>query len=144
MGACSQALASNYFVQLFALYMLYLKYYVKLRTFCSQVTTFLDEVTILHRLTESPYVIQLLGLCTDPGHYAIVMEYVEKGDLEEMLISDNSKHSKIREWSCRRKMSLHIAKGMDFLHSHKPPIIHRDLKTSNVVVDRNYCCKVEI
>ncbi|XP_062508596.1 uncharacterized protein LOC134184849 isoform X2 [Corticium candelabrum] len=107
-----------------------------------KVTTFLDEVTILHRLTESPYVIQLLGLCTDPGHYAIVMEYVENGDLEEMLISDNSKHSKIREWSCRRKMSLHIAKGMDFLHSLKPPIIHRDLKTSNVVVDRNYCCKI--
>ena len=93
---------------------------------------------------ECPYVIRLLGLCTDPGKYAIVMEYVENGDLEEMLMSNNMKHSKIKEWSCRRRMSLQIAKGMDFLHSLKPPIIHRDLKTSNVVVDRNYFCKVNI
>ena len=61
-----------------------------------------------------------------------------------MLLSEEREHCKIRKWSCRINMSLDIAKGMDFLHSRSPPIIHRDLKTSNVVVDRNYCCKVSI
>ena len=41
-------------------------------------------------------------------------------------------------------MSLEIAKGMDFLHSLNPSIIHRDLKTANVLVDCNYSCKVSI
>ncbi|XP_062508257.1 serine/threonine-protein kinase phg2-like [Corticium candelabrum] len=39
-------------------------------------------------------------------------------------------------------MSLEIAKGMDFLHSLNPSIIHRDLKTANVLVDCNYSCKI--
>ena len=104
----------------------------------------MSEVSILHRLTECPHVVRLLGLCTDPGNYAIVMEYVENGDLKKMLLSEEREHCKIRKWSCRINMSLDIAKEMDFLHSRSPPIIHRDLKTSNVVVDRNYCCKVSI
>ena len=100
------------------------------------------EVRILHQLTECPYVIRLLGLCLAP--YAIVMEYVENGDLEDMLVLNQNQHKEIKNWSCRINMSLEIAKGMDFLHSRSPPIIHRDLKTSNVLVDGNYSCKVSV
>ena len=72
------------------------------------------------------------------------MEHVGNGDLESMLLSEEREHPEIRKWSCRLKMSLEIAKGMDFLHSLNPSIIHRDLKTANVLVDCNYSCKVSI
>ena len=74
----------------------------------------------------------------------IVMEYVENGDLESILLSEEREHPEIRKWSCRLKMSLEIAKGMDFLHSLNPSIIHRDLKTANVLVDCTYHCKASI
>ena len=82
----------------------------------SDEKSFLSEVTIFHRLTECPHVVRLLGLCTDHGHYAIVMEHVGNGDLESMLLSEVREHHEIRKWSCRLKMSLEIAKGMNFLH----------------------------
>ncbi|XP_062508424.1 receptor-interacting serine/threonine-protein kinase 2-like [Corticium candelabrum] len=66
----------------------------------------------------------------------------ENGDLESILLSEEREHPEIRKWSCRLKMSLEIAKGMDFLHSLNPSIIHRDLKTANVLVDCTYHCKI--
>lgn len=102
----------------------------------------MNEVGILQRLSDCPYVIRLLGLCIIPGHYAIAMEYMENGDLENMLLSEVDRHSCVKQWDCRTRMGLEIALGMEFLHSRKPPIIHRDLKTTNVLVDNNYSCKV--
>ena len=82
--------------------------------FYSYEKSFLSEVTILHRLTECPHLVRLLCIFTDHGHYAIVMEYVGNGDLESMLLSEVREHPEIRKWSCRLKMSLQIAKGMNF------------------------------
>ena len=102
----------------------------------------LREVAILQRLTDCPYIVHVLGVCVDPRHYAIVMEYVEYGNLENMLLFGVDKHPVINQWKCRVRMALEIAKGMDYLHSLHPPIIHRNLKTASVLVGHNYCCKV--
>ena len=83
-------------------------------------------------------------MCLEDGHYAIVMELVENGNLEDILISKESKYDEIKQWNHKLTMSLEIAKGMNFLHSLDPPIIHRDLKTANVLVDRNFSCKVSV
>ena len=100
---------------------------------------FVREASILERLVDCPYIIRFLGLCIDPGHYAIVMEYVEYGNLGHLLVDGDSA---IKQWDCRIRMALEIAKGMNYLHSLQPQIIHRDLKTMNVLVGHNYCCKV--
>lgn len=110
--------------------------------FCSEVADFVKEARILQGLTDCPYIIRFLGLCDQPGHYAIVMEYIENGNLEVMLLSDADKHPVIQQWDCRIKIALDIAKGMDYLHGLPTPIIHRDLKTANILVDHNYSCKV--
>ena len=110
--------------------------------YCSVRRDFHREVCILHQLAACPNIIRLLGLCMDAGHYSIVMEFAENGDLEELLLEGANDHPVIKEWECRIGMGLDIAKGMDFLHRQQPPIIHRDLKTSNILVDGNYCCKV--
>ena len=39
-------------------------------------------------------------------------------------------------------MALEIAQGINYLHSFKPPILHRDLKSLNILLDKNYVCKI--
>ena len=109
---------------------------------CSDVAAFIREASILQRLTDCPYIIRFLGMCIEPGYYAIVMKYVENGNLEDMLLCGVDDHPIIKQWDCRIRMALDIAKGMNYLHSLPSPIIHRDLKTANVLVCRNYDCKV--
>jgi serine/threonine protein kinase len=70
------------------------------------------------------------------------MEFVENGNLEDLLLGDLTSHPIIEQWECRIRMALDVATGMNFLHKLEPPIIHRDLKTANVLVDIRYCCKI--
>ena len=102
----------------------------------------MKEVNILQQLTGCPYVITLFGLCTTPGHYAIVMEYIEGQNLHELLIYEQEQHPALDILDNRLAMGLEIAEGMKFLHCQEPAIIHRDLKSANILVDTHYHCKV--
>ena len=107
---------------------------------CRDEGAFLREANILGRI-DCPSIVRFLGLCIDPGHYAIVMEHVQYGDLEKMLLSTDVLQ-RIQFSHHRIRIAQEIAKGMNYLHSLQPPIIHRDLKTANVLVGSGYCCKV--
>ena len=54
-------------------------------------------------LTGCPSIVRLLGLCITPGLYALVMEYLENGDLETVLLSE---HPVVKQWNCRINMAL--------------------------------------
>lgn len=95
----------------------------------------MNDVDIRQQLTGCPHIVQLVGICSSPGYHAIIMAYFENGDLEEMLLSESDHHPLINRWDCRMRMGLEIAQGMEFLHSLQPPIIHRDFKTSNILID---------
>jgi serine/threonine protein kinase len=78
-----------------------------------------------------------------PGHYAIVMEYINGKNVYNRLTGDanNCLHSEnLENWAAT---ALEIAHGTDFLHSQVPPIILRDLKSANILVDNDYHCKVK-
>ncbi len=49
-----------------------------------------------------------------------------------------------KRWICRLNMALDAAKGMNYLHTSDPPVIHRDLKSPNLLVDKHWRVKVEI
>jgi tRNA A-37 threonylcarbamoyl transferase component Bud32 len=102
------------------------------------------ECTILSRLRH-PNILCLLGLCTTPPNLAIVTEFMSRGALWNVL-HPNGPTSTIppRElkWSIRLKIMKEVAKGMNFLHKLTPPIIHRDLKSHNVLLDEDWNCKV--
>jgi serine/threonine protein kinase len=74
-------------------------------------------------------IVQMLGFCVKP-HNLIVMEYIPNGTLYEW-ISDKKRNL---SWPQRIRIAIDVALGLRFLHSASPPLIHRDMKSPNVMV----------
>ena len=88
---------------------------------------FRKEVWLMSGL-DHPCIVNLIGYSTSP--LVMVMECVTGGDLYGLIHNE-----KINiDWHVRLKIALDIAYGMDFLHSINPPLLHRDLKSPNVLV----------
>ena len=88
----------------------------------------------------SPYLVRIMGLSKDPSGVDIVMEYFENGCLKDF----EKKYMRCECWARKVKMVQDIAYGMNYLHTLKPPIIHRDLKLYNVFVGNGFEAKVLI
>ncbi|KQJ94059.1 probable serine/threonine-protein kinase SIS8 isoform X2 [Brachypodium distachyon] len=95
------------------------------------------EVRIMSRLRH-PNVVLFLGYVTQPPNLSILTEYLPRGSLFRLLHRPNSKVDETR----RLKMALDVAKGMNYLHASHPTIVHRDLKSPNLLVDKNWVVKV--
>jgi len=98
---------------------------------------FYKEVMIM-RGCRHPNVLQFLGASTKPPNICIVMEYMPLGSLYKIIHDDSVK----LELVMIRKMMIDAAKGMNYLHKSNPVIIHRDLKSHNLLVDENWKVKV--
>uniref|UniRef100_A0A0D6R795 Protein kinase domain-containing protein n=2 Tax=Araucaria cunninghamii TaxID=56994 RepID=A0A0D6R795_ARACU len=101
------------------------------------------EVDLLSRL-RSPYLLELIGYCADQDHRLLVYEYMSNGNLQEHLYSDGSPgNPPLLDWGTRMRIALDAAKGLEYLHEQiAPPVIHRDLKASNILLDENFNAKV--
>ncbi|KAK7393020.1 hypothetical protein VNO78_21470 [Psophocarpus tetragonolobus] len=100
---------------------------------------FLTEVSLMKRLRH-PNIVLLMGAVIQPPKLSIVTEYLSRGSLYELLHMPNVGSS----LSERRRLSMayDVASGMNYLHRMKPPIVHRDLKSPNLLVDDSYTVKV--
>ncbi len=83
-----------------------------------------------------PQIVRLFAICLEPNHYAMVMEYLPKGALYDVL--HNSKED--LPWTLRWQIALDVARGVAYLHERN--IIHRDLKSLNVLLDDHYRAKI--
>jgi serine/threonine protein kinase len=97
--------------------------------------TFKDEVATLSRLRHKN-IVALVGVCTQPTKLAIITEWVPRGALRDVLL-DRTIDIK---FSHVLKMAMDVAEGMVYLHSKN--IIHRDLKSHNLLVDESWTVKV--
>uniref|UniRef100_A0A7N0ZWQ7 non-specific serine/threonine protein kinase n=1 Tax=Kalanchoe fedtschenkoi TaxID=63787 RepID=A0A7N0ZWQ7_KALFE len=95
------------------------------------------EINIMRRLRH-PNVLLFMGAVYSKERLAIITEYMPRGSLFKTL----HKNSQMMDIKRRLRMALDVAKGMNYLHRLNPPIVHRDLKTSNLLVDRNWTVKV--
>ncbi|PQQ17180.1 serine/threonine-protein kinase CDL1 isoform X1 [Prunus yedoensis var. nudiflora] len=102
------------------------------------------EVELLSRLC-SPYLLALLGYCSDNNHKLLVYEFMANGGLQEHLYpgsGPNAPSMKL-DWETRLRIALEAAKGLEYLHEHiSPPVIHRDFKSSNILLDKYFHAKV--
>ncbi|KAK7246076.1 hypothetical protein RIF29_40934 [Crotalaria pallida] len=100
---------------------------------------FKTEIELLSRVHHKNLV-SLLGFCFGRGEQMLIYEYVVNGTLKDTL----SGKSGIRlDWIRRLKVVLGAARGLDYLHEHaNPPIIHRDIKSTNILLDERLNAKV--
>ncbi|KAL3681993.1 hypothetical protein R1sor_000015 [Riccia sorocarpa] len=98
---------------------------------------FKKEVAIMKRLRH-PNVLLFMGAVTSPEHLSIVTEFLPRGSLFRLL----HRNTQGLDWKRRLRMALDVARGLNYLHNTTPPIVHRDLKSSNLLVDKNWTVKV--
>uniref|UniRef100_A0A0E0GFR3 non-specific serine/threonine protein kinase n=1 Tax=Oryza nivara TaxID=4536 RepID=A0A0E0GFR3_ORYNI len=91
---------------------------------------FMREVAIMKSLRH-PNIVLFMGAVTEPPNLSIVTEYLSRSGVKEVL--DERR---------RLNMAFDVAKGMNYLHKRSPPIVHRDLKSPNLLVDKKYTVKV--
>ncbi|XP_061349075.1 serine/threonine-protein kinase STY8-like isoform X2 [Gastrolobium bilobum] len=101
------------------------------------IQSFRQEVSVMKRLRH-PNILLFMGAVTSPQRLCIVTEFLPRGSLCRLLHRNTSK----LDWRRRVHMALDIARGVNYLHHCNPPIIHRDLKSSNILVDKNWTVKV--
>ncbi|KAE9619615.1 putative protein kinase TKL-CTR1-DRK-2 family [Lupinus albus] len=103
------------------------------------VNEFLREVAIMKSLRH-PNIVLLMGAVTQPPNLSIVTEYLSRGSLYRLLHRPGAKEA--LDERRRLCMAYDVAKGMNYLHKRNPPIVHRDLKSPNLLVDKKYTVKV--
>ena len=95
----------------------------------------MNEVQVMVNL-RVPQVVALYGMSLTP-RYQLVMEYCHNGSLFGYLQSNQP-----MDWGMRGRIALEIAQGLAFLHACQPPILHRDLKSHNVLLDKDCHAKL--
>ncbi|XP_057860671.2 LEAF RUST 10 DISEASE-RESISTANCE LOCUS RECEPTOR-LIKE PROTEIN KINASE-like 1.2 [Cryptomeria japonica] len=101
---------------------------------------FITEVQILSSL-HHPNLVRLYG-CTSPEgkDLLLVYEYVKNGTVADHLHGEKKGIS--LNWPTRLKISVETAHALAFLHKQEPPVLHRDVKTTNILVDEYFKVKV--
>lgn len=98
----------------------------------------LTEVIFLGQMRH-PHLVKLIGYCFEDEHRLLVYEYMPRGSLENQLFR---RYSVSLPWSTRMSIALGAAKGLAFLHEAKMPVIYRDFKASNILLDSDYKAKL--
>lgn len=105
-----------------------------------------NEITLLSSLPPHPHIVWLLGSTRRPGPGAtddhhrplLVMEFMPNGSLHDSLHGSPVPPS----WPTRLSVTLQVARALEFLHGLEPPIIHRDVKSANVLFDTEWNAKL--
>lgn len=99
----------------------------------------LTEVYFLGQLHHN-HLVKLIGFCSEDDHRLLVYEFMSRGSLENHLFRRG--HNQAVSWAIRMKVAVGAAKGLAFLHEADRPVIYRDFKTSNVLLDSKYNAKL--
>ncbi|KAK9923522.1 hypothetical protein M0R45_031934 [Rubus argutus] len=84
----------------------------------------------------------LIGYCNEGTNMALLYEYMAKGNLESHLLGEDG-NANILTWESRLRIAADAAQGLEYLHNGcKPPIVHRDVKTTNILLAENFQAKL--
>lgn len=98
----------------------------------------LAEVTYLGQLHHRNLV-RLIGYCSESENKLLVYEYMQRGSLENHLFKRGGQPL---SWAMRVNIAVDVARGLSFLHGLHNPVIYRDLKASNILLDSDFNAKL--
>ncbi|OMO65829.1 hypothetical protein CCACVL1_21370 [Corchorus capsularis] len=105
------------------------------------VREFVTEIKTISEI-EHENLVKLYGCCVEDNHRILVYNYLENNSLAQTLLG--SGHSNVQfNWKARSKICIGIARGLAYLHDEvRPYIVHRDIKASNILLDRDLTPKI--
>ncbi|KAH0760290.1 hypothetical protein KY290_023783 [Solanum tuberosum] len=102
--------------------------------------SFMNEITSLTKIKHRN-IVKLYAFCSNAQHSFLVYEYMEKGGLSSIL--SNEVESKKLDWLTRVNIIKGVAYALSYMHHDcSPPIVHRDISSSNVLLDSEYEARV--
>uniref|UniRef100_A0A0A8YKH1 Protein kinase domain-containing protein n=1 Tax=Arundo donax TaxID=35708 RepID=A0A0A8YKH1_ARUDO len=105
-------------------------------------TAFNSELTALARVNHKN-IVCLLGCCADSGERVLVYEFMANGTLHDQLHSRTPLAPPVASWRGRLTIALDAARGIEYMHVYAvPPIIHRDVKSANILLDDAWTAKI--
>ncbi|CAM0943738.1 unnamed protein product [Alopecurus aequalis] len=99
----------------------------------------LAEVVYLGMQLTHPHLVKLLGYCCQDHHRMLVYEFVARGSLEDHLFKNVLS---TLPWATRLKIAVGAAEGLSYLHEAATPVIYRDFKASNILLESDYTAKL--
>ncbi|OAY28896.1 cold-responsive protein kinase 1 [Manihot esculenta] len=107
------------------------------------VKEFLTEINVISEI-EHQNLVKLYGCCAEGKHRILVYNYLENNSLAQTLLGGGHSHSNIQfSWRTRSKICIGVARGLAFLHEDlRPHIVHRDIKASNILLDKDLTPKI--
>ncbi|KAL5793847.1 hypothetical protein ACOSP7_002441 [Xanthoceras sorbifolium] len=102
---------------------------------------FIELVNNIDRIRHA-HVVELKGYCAEHGQRLLIYEYCSNGTLQDVLHSDDELKKEL-SWNTRILMALGAARALEYLHEIcQPPIVHRNFKSTNVLLDDDLAVRV--
>ncbi|XP_039138942.1 LEAF RUST 10 DISEASE-RESISTANCE LOCUS RECEPTOR-LIKE PROTEIN KINASE-like 1.3 [Dioscorea cayenensis subsp. rotundata] len=113
-----------------------------LKPSANAVREFISEIEIINTLHHKN-IISLYGFCFENSNLILVYDFFSRGSLEEILHGNEVKTNTLN-WAKRYKVAIGVAEALDYLHSGgvTEPIIHRDIKSSNILLSDDFESKL--